>query len=375
MKIAYVGYCARNYSWSVVSQNISRALIALGHQIDLYSTNGREHFPEDLKPYLIGSNNEGKEFVGRTLDSNDQYDACFSYTAMKNFANYLKYSNKNRFGIWTYEFAGKNALPPGFAKYHNACDFLLAPSNFAKDIFLDSGVPEHKIKIIPHGVNLTELEIADPYPIKSQKSIKILINLGQLHLRKNLPDALEMYGKAFSKSDDVCLVLKIADKTPTQQFEISFNQIYSTFIKKYPNHAEVEIIRNFIPNIYSLYKACNIHFSATNCEAFGMPQLESLACGLININPNYGGYLDFLNEKNSLLINGEMFKVPGNYLYYQNRTGLQAFKPNIQDGKEKLQTAVQNYDQIKDKIQLYSQSIISKYNWIEIAKEIITFIN
>lgn len=374
MKIAYVGYCSRNHSWSVVSQNISRALIVLGHQVDLYSTNGREHFPEDLKPYLIGSNNEGKELIGRMPDPN-QYDACFSYTAMKNFSKYLQYSKKNRFGIWTYEFAGKNALPPGFAKYHSACDFLLAPSNFAKDVFIDSGIPDHKIKIIPHGINLNELEEVKSYPIKSQKSIKILINLGQLHLRKNLSDALEMYGKAFNKNDDVCLILKIADKIPSQQFEISFNQIYSNFIKIHPNHAEIEIIKDYIPNIYSLYKACQIHFSATNCEGFGMPQLESLACGLININPHYGGYLDFLNNDNSLLISGEIFKVPGNYLYYQNRLGLSAFKPNIEDGINKLQIAVKNYDQLIHKIKPYSEHIKHKYNWLEVAKTIINLMN
>jgi glycosyltransferase involved in cell wall biosynthesis len=374
MKILYCGFASLNHSWSICAQNLCRSFIKLGHQVDIFSTNGIEYFPEDLKPNLIGHYlTNPLRLVGK--DPSNDYDMQLSYTAMKNFPRYLSHGSKNRFGIYCYEFAGKNSLPPGFAKQHIFCDKLLAPSTFAKQVFLDSGVPAEKITVIPHGINLQEFDAAQPFPLKTKKSVKILMNLGQIHRRKDLPLSLEIFGKSFTKQDDICLVLKIQDRQPSQSFELSFNQIYQEFNEKYPNHAEVEIIRSFIPNIYSLYKSCQIMFSTSNTEGFGMPQLESLALGLINVSSRYGGVLDFLDDNNSLLIEGSEFNVPGNYLYYQNRPGTKAFKCSVEDGCAKLKKAVEQIDWFQKNLVPISKKIRNDFNWLEIGKKILTLTN
>lgn len=372
MQVCYKGFYGLNHSWSVVSQNISRSLINLGHSLDVFSTNGIDKIPNDLIKNVIGYVENDSKLIGNTLK--DNYDVSLSYTAMKNFPQYLQHSKKNRFGIWTFEFDGKNALPSGFAKNHIYCDKILPPSKFAKQVFSNSGIPENKMTVISHGINLNEIDSAEPYKLKTNKSTKILINLGQIHRRKNLSGALDMFGKAFSKKDDVCLILKIQDKTPQFNFELSFSYIYKEFISKYPNHAEVEIIRDFIPNIYSLYKSCDITFSPSNCEGFGMVPMEGMACGLFPIASNYGGWLDYLDDNNSLLINGNEFKVPSNYLYYEQKSGTIAFKPFEDDGIEKLKFAVGNVDKLKEKTISNINNIKEKYNWIEITKQILKLV-
>ena len=266
MKVCYYGFAGKNHSWSIVAQNICRQLIKQGHQVDMFSTNGTSHFPNDLRSSLKGfveekhtmNLNQLNECASHCLDNN--YDMQLSYTCFKNFPFYFNRGTKNRFGIWTYEFQGKNALPDGFAKNYKYVDHILPPSNFAKDVFLNSGVPASAMTMIPHGFDADKF--LDPnrekYPLKTKKRFKILANIAQPHIRKNLEGLLAAYGKAFTSADDVCLVLKVVDKIPAQAFEVSFRTLYNGFLNRYKNHAEVEIITDFIPEIDTLYRSCDL---------------------------------------------------------------------------------------------------------------------
>lgn len=198
MKICWFGFLGKNHSWSIVAQNLSRELIKMGHHVDLFSTNGVQHFPEDLKPYLKGTMVEGQpitsanyiEVVGSKLDK--KYDMQLSYTALRNFCDYFTRGDKNRFGIWNYE---TTVLPKGFAKYYNCVDKVLPSSNFSKKIFTDNGMPEDKQVMIPHGIHLERFQNLGKYPLKTKKKYKILCNIAQPHLRKNIPGLFKAWGK------------------------------------------------------------------------------------------------------------------------------------------------------------------------------------
>lgn len=370
MRIIIRQFLNANHSWAHVGRGIANGLIAQGHQVDLFSTDGYNNIPDNLKKHIIGYAEDNKLAYGKLPDNN--YDMSISYTALKNMEPYLSHSKKNRFGIWAYEFAGKNAIAGGFAKYYKYTDMLLPPSNFAKQVFIDSGIPESAMTVIPHGVDFEFINSATPYSLKTKKSHKIMIQpIGQIHRRKNISGLLEMYGKAFKKSDDVCLVLKIQDREPTQPFELSFSEIFSKFKNEYKNHAEIEIIKDYIPNIYSLYKSCDIVFTASNAEGFGMPALEANALGKINIAPRYGGFLDFLNDDNSLLIDGKEFFVPPNYLYWESKGGLKAFKPSIDDGVAKLRYAIKHKDELLKKYSANISPTEKNYNWMTITNKIL----
>ena len=49
MKVLWHGFCGKQHSWSVCAQNICRILKKLGHNVHMFSTNGDQHFPEDLR--------------------------------------------------------------------------------------------------------------------------------------------------------------------------------------------------------------------------------------------------------------------------------------------------------------------------------------
>lgn len=358
MKIKLQQFLGQNHSWSICGQNLARALLNKGHEISLKSTNGYDHFPNDLKPFIKDN-------------FNDIYDLAISYTAPINWSRYL-YDAKNKFAIFCYEWP---ILPISFAKNHLFCDKILAPSNFARDIFIANKVPAEKVVVVPHGINLLDYDNKNKYPLKTKKKYKIFVNIGQPHLRKNIAGMFEAYGKAFTKQDDVCLVAKIHNKKKlTEKFDVNANIIYSDFCKKFKDHAEVELITEYVPNIIELYNACDIVYTLSYCEGFYMPGIEAMAANKINIAPNYGGQLDFMNDKNSLLVEGKIIRASSNMQYWTSNVHNTCFDSNTDDAAHKLQKIVKEYEQLKETMLFNIQETARLYTWKNSVRKILELI-
>jgi glycosyltransferase involved in cell wall biosynthesis len=374
MKVCWFGFLAKNHSWSIVAQNISRELIKMGHQVDLFSTNGVQHFPEDLKPYLKGFFDEATkitdenyiDLIASKLDR--EYDMQLSYTALKNFCHYFVRGDKNRFGIWNYE---TTILPKAFAKYYRCVDQVLPSSNFSKKIFTDNGMPESQQTMIPHGIHLERFQNLGKYPLRTKKKHKILANIAQPHLRKNIPGLLKAYGKAFTKADDVCLVLKISKRGPNPQHDISFNDVYNEWNATFKNHGEVEIIDKFITDIEPLYNACDVVFTMSHAECFWMPGLEGFAANKIVVAPRYGGQLDYMNDNNSILIDGKEIRADIRMQYWEPSSYAKVFDPNVDQCAEKLKDVINNYDDYAKKFVPNMQEILPEFTWNKVATRIV----
>lgn len=377
MKVCWFGFLGKNHSWSIVAQNISRELIKKGHRVDLFSTNGIQHLPEDLKGNLKGFIDENTqlhsgnypELVGTKLDK--EYDMQLSYTALKNFCYYFVRGDKNRFGIWNYE---TTILPKAFAKYYRCVDKVLPSSNFSQKIFTDNGMPTNHQAMIPHGIHLDRFQNLGKHPLRTKKKYKILCNIAQPHLRKNIPGMLKAYGKAFTKEDDVCLVLKISKSSANvnhMPFDVNFNQIYNDWHAKFKNHGEVEILDKFIVNIEELYNACDVVMTLANTECFWMPGLEGFAANKIVVAPRYGGQLDYMNDENSVLIDGKIIRADLRMQYWEPSPYAAAFEPDTDQCAAKLKDIITNYDDYLKKFSPRMQELLPEYTWSKVADRIV----
>jgi len=212
------------------------------------------------------------------------------------------------------------------------------------------------------------------YPLKTQKKYKILCNIAQPHLRKNIPNLLKAFGKAFTKTDDVCLVLKVSRKSAnnaTSAFDVNFNQIYNDWDKKFPKHAEVELIDKFIVDIETLYNSCDIVWTMANTECFWMPGLEGFAANKVVVSPRYGGQLDFMNDDNSILIDGKMVRAPLQMQYWEPSPYAACFDPDVEQAAAKLKDLVANYDDYLKKFSPKMQELLPSYTWDKVADRII----
>ena len=190
-----------------------------------------------------------------------------------------------------------------------------------------------------------------------------------------IPGILSAYGKAFNKNDDVCLVLKI-NKQKTKEdknsiFKVDFDILYNDFIKKFPNHAEVEVISDFIPDIIKLHNACNILFSMSHAEGFLIPALDGIGAGQIVIAPNYSGHLDFLNKNNSLLVDIKMVRCPKQAQYWLASPYAEWCEPSTDHAAELLQKAVSEHDSLIEKFRPEISKTAEFYTWENAAKQIL----
>jgi len=351
---------AKAHSWAVVGQNLGRAFLKLGHDVEFISTDGfqEQYCPEDLRPF-------------RKEAPSGKYDLQLSYTAPHNWGAYTRFGGYGKaMAIWNFEYNGKSILP-GFSKNHKNVDVVLPSSNFTKEVFVNMGIPAERMVVVPHGINLQDME-GSAVELKTKATKKILLNIAQPHKRKAIPLALESFGKAFSKNDDVCLVIKVilANKAD-QQFDIDFMSVFKTFKNRFPNCAEIEIVNRFIPNLSDIYRSCDINFTATHTECFWLPGIEAFACGLLNVAPRYGGLLDFCNDENCVLIDGKTVRVPRDHVYWQASPHLVHFDINTDDAAKKLIHGVQNYDALKAKFSDNVRKTVEKFTWENAANQIL----
>ena len=277
---------------------------------------------------------------------------------------------------------------------------MLPSSQFASDIFIKNGVPKEKVVTVPHGINIDEYSSKEVYNLKTTKSRKILANIAQPHIRKNLEGLFESFGRAFNKNDDVCFVVKVSAKKVEENkplkfiksiraakkvnlkkqkeetgkvhsFDVDFWSIYNNFCKKYPNHAEVEIISDFLPTMVPLYNAVDIVYTMTRAECFYLPGLEGLVTDNLVIAPNWGGQLEYLNKGNSLLISGKEVRAPKDMQYWTSSPYAAMFEPDIDDGAAKLQLAVNNYDNLISKFRPGMVEQVVRLTWDNVAKQIV----
>jgi glycosyltransferase involved in cell wall biosynthesis len=341
----------------------------MGHDVEFVSTDGVDSklVPKDLEKHI-------------RAQPSGIYDAQISYTAPHNWPNFLGHGSKNRFGIWNYEYNNKQGSPQallvGFAKYVNCIDKLLPSSNFSMDVFKSMLVPQEKMVVIPHGFDKDQFDVVNKFKLKSNKKYKILLNIAQPHLRKNIYKALESYALSFSRKDDVCLVAKVYVKNNSNsQFDVDFYSMLKKIRTKYPNCGEIEVVTDFIEKISDLYYACDVNFSTTHVECWHLPSLEALAAGIVNVVPRYGGILDFCDDNNSLLTDGVITKCPREHQYWQHNPFAVHFEVDINDSVKKLKQSVYDNESLKEKFALNSKGMLENLTWDIVTKNIMELVH
>jgi glycosyltransferase involved in cell wall biosynthesis len=283
-----------NHSWAFVAQALARAMNRSGHSVSIKSTNGLEHFPDDLRPLLLpgyhshpsmpelaflgpdGANValDRQKLPEDLADCKRPYDLELAYTILYQIPRRFYPESACKMVIWNFE---SSILPPGWQEYHRGVDYILPSSRYSSDIFLQNGVPASKLAVVPHGVYREMFHPGiPPFKLHTQKRVKFLHNAIPHH-RKLHERVIGAYLDAFTGDDDVCLVLKTRFIQPSQDkpFEVDVRGILEKKLKGRANPPEIEVVTSFVPDIGSLYTACDAVVSMSACEGFCLlPQTE-----------------------------------------------------------------------------------------------------
>ncbi len=245
-------------------------------------------------------------------------------------------------------------------------------SDYVTDILIENGI-KIPVKTMGIGVRLvSNFEQLKPYPLKTRKGTKFL-HISSAFPRKGVDVLLEGYFEAFTKADDVCLVLKTFPN-PHNNVEEILKQLRS----RYPHAPEVEWINRDLTDeeLNRLYKAADCYVQAARGEGFGLPVAEAMLAKLPVIVSANSGMADFCNEENALLVGFE--QMPADTHVTKNGNGKVSmwFEPK----KEELIQQLRSFAFEREKLSLDKKTekayelISTEFTWEAVAGRWLDFI-
>ena len=195
---------------------------------------------------------------------------------------------------------------------------LWVPSQFVADAFYASGVkPSIPVTIIPEAIDtyFWDPQFIAPSPLivgkndLCPKCFRFFSNF-KWEMRKGWDVLLTAYFKTFTMKDPVALYLKTylyMDDNPRDSNRI-IERIQEFARKKLDLDPTTLPLFVVLPeevsarDMPSLYRAMDCFVLPTRGEGWGLPFQEAMAMALPTIGTNWGGNVDFMNSKNSLLL-------------------------------------------------------------------------
>ena len=266
-----------------------------------------------------------------------------------------EFQNPGKFNIGITAGVETDVVSAEFLMGCNKMNLIIVPSNFTAETFkrchydknqevdgeqqkVGQVELERPIEVLFEGVDtdiyrpLNSSEIKSDFTDELNNLLKedfVYLHVGQLTRgkygedRKNIPLMLKCFLQAFTNNpNSPALLLKI-------------NGANFSVLDRKETVARIDEIKNkfseadIIPNVYLLHGDLTIKemamlynnpkikgfVSCTHGEGFGRPMLEASCCGLPVIASKWSGQMDFLNDKESLMINGHLGEIPDSQVW------------------------------------------------------------
>jgi len=220
-----------------------------------------------------------------------------------------KFEHHYNIAYWAWELS---ILPSEWIPLLDNVNEVWTPSVFSAHAIQEAR-RDMPVTVIPHAIEVKK------YPY-SRKQLGLpehtflflfMFDFYSIFERKNPLAPLRAFKKAFTKNDDVALVIKCSnEKVDQENFERLKNEAegYNIFlIHKYLERDEIS----------SLINVCDCYISLHRSEGFGLSIAEAMALRKPVIATNYSGNVDFMNEKNSFPIPYALVPIEHDYGPYK----------------------------------------------------------
>ena len=252
-------------------------------------------------------------------------------------------------------------------------DEIWVPSEHNKKAYINSGLGKKKITVIPHGVNMERFNPS----IKPLEYPRGEYNFGSVFdwtERKNPVALIRAFYNAFSCGEDVTLSIRTFWRFPIEKTKEYVQSEINRIKDGWPNRKEFPKIQfwfdtmedSVMPNFY---KSFDCFVLPTRGEGFGLPFIEAMACGVPTIGPAWGGNTEFMNDDNSILVNGNVIDISDHrFLQYQPQyTGQKWFDIDEAELSTKMRWAFDNKKTAKSIGTKGYEFVKDKYTWANSA--------
>jgi glycosyltransferase involved in cell wall biosynthesis len=265
-------------------------------------------FPWLLTPMMaVGALNRSRFLNYQAIISFDRWTAariepCDVFHSLSSYAVSSHQAAKGRFGALTvcdrgsshilhqkrilseeYELQGipiprfdRRGIERELWEYEN-CDLIFVPSRFAWRSFVESGVPQEKLRLNPYGADLKLF-----HPVPKEDDVFRVIFVGQLSVRKGIQYLLEALAWLNLPKFEIWL---IGPRLPETDWLVAKYRDRFRYFGAV-SHAE----------LYRYHSQCSVFVIASVEEGLAMVQPQAMACGLPVIGTANTGAEDLLND-------------------------------------------------------------------------------
>ncbi len=324
------------HSLALVNRELAMALMEKGARLSLNPVR-----PADYEPHKGSREAKLRRRVNKSLEYHDIYIRHFwppKLTPPTSSCPWVVIQP------WEFGFLPKEWVQV-FNKY---VDEMWVPSSYVRQVYIDSGIPENRVYVIPNGINPRKFHPMVPsFRLPTSKRFKFLF-VGGTIFRKGIDILLKAYSETFTADDDVCLVIKDMGGQSFYKGQTAREQIKA--LQKRDGAPEIVYIDRTLKekDLIGLYTACDVLVHPYRGEGFGLPILEAMACGRPPIVTGAGAAMDFCSPETALLVKAEKRIYPDRVISGKelvDRAWL--YEPDIEDLKAKMRWAFEHPEEIQ----------------------------
>ncbi|MDK2930708.1 MAG: hypothetical protein PWR07_839 [Bacillota bacterium] len=260
-------------------------------------------------------------------------------------------------------------IPQDWVARCNLMDEVWVPSRFNRGTFVESGVDEAKVRVLPLGVDESRFHPGlPPLPVAGRRGFAFL-SVFEWIPRKGYDILLRAYLAEFQPDEDVCLILRVHDNSAYDPSGSRIKAEIAVFQQAAGKQAGPPII--VIPTLMSatdiarLYAAADCFVLPTRGEGWNMTAIEAMACGVPAICTAWSSHLDFMTPDNSLLIDVEClepvpaFGIPNDRVYAGSRWA----RPSEAHLRRLMRWAYENRAQAREIGMRGSRDVLEGFTW------------